>query len=162
MKKQTALRLAQEQQQKQGGYYVDPNRERPLQPLAEQQFVPYGQCVHPAVAVNPVVNPGYPTGHVGIPAPNVGFPNQGYPIQNPPVAQFSPTGSYDSYGNPLGVASFVCTENRQLSPRNLQQHVLMRREVSFNQSESVLQGQVLKFLTLPHRSVCWVLYRFRM
>jgi hypothetical protein len=150
LKKQTALRLAQEQQQKQGGVFVtDPNtgRDLPLQPLPGLQLSGHGQFVHPIQSNNGFVAASHhQAGHLPyaspargvsvMPTPQPDFPSpQPYsyqlphPIpQNPTVPQ---TGGYEkNYGNPSSsrVQQHIA-EQRQISPRNMQPHAPGRRQV---------------------------------
>lgn len=129
LKKQTALRLAQEQQQKQG-YMPDTDRNRPLQPLGEHQFPPSGQPPHPVVPGHAAGRYGYAGPRVGVSPSTAEVPNQGYQCPNPPqVAHFNQTGPFNGHGHPTAAAPYDYTENRQLSPRSMQNQNHVRHEV---------------------------------
>lgn len=136
MKKQTALRLAQEQHQKQGGvsgYVAEPSRDRPLQPLPGHQLSGYGQFAHPqpTVFVNQPGHHPYASTRGVLPTPLVGFTNPQPPFQmRNPHLEFNQASGYDVYGNPHRAQSFEQTENRQLSPRDVHPHAPGPRQVS--------------------------------
>jgi hypothetical protein len=119
LKKQTALRLAQEQQQKQTAYPSEILRDQVVQPLSEQQATGYGPFVQPPSSAffNHGAPKVYPHQFEGTASPHSVHPNPSYAQQNP---QFKPRVFNETYGVPgqLGLP-VEQMDIRQLSPQNV-------------------------------------------
>ena len=130
LKKQTALRLAQEQQQKQTACTDDTERDQGVQPLPEQQVTGFGSFVQPQSAsfFNHGVPKVYPYQFEGTASPLGVQPNQPYHQQIPP---YKPRVFSDSYSLSGQIGLPVeQMDIRQLSPLNVQL-AAAPRQVSF-------------------------------
>eukprot|EP00429_Kryptoperidinium_foliaceum_P053427 CAMPEP_0176089684 /NCGR_PEP_ID=MMETSP0120_2-20121206/44916_1 /TAXON_ID=160619 /ORGANISM="Kryptoperidinium foliaceum, Strain CCMP 1326" /LENGTH=626 /DNA_ID=CAMNT_0017423565 /DNA_START=45 /DNA_END=1925 /DNA_ORIENTATION=- len=122
LKRQTALRLAQEQQQKKGYSKDEPSPQTQAQPSIRPSQQPALYSGHGAA-------PGYSMAPPGpIPAPNAGYSGQTPPFaphahnfhQNPPT--FVQGNAYPGHMINASMShSFEQAENRQSSPRSFQQ-----------------------------------------
>ena len=124
LKKQTALRLAQEQQQKLGdGYFVDLSTTTIRQPLADQQVPVFGQFAPSATFLVQHSPSGYPV------APISGATMIIYPNATP---QFSNQLQLQQNAHQQGVYNRLSeeyVENRPNFPHDNQQQVLTRCRV---------------------------------
>lgn len=126
LKKQTALRLAQEQQQKQTSYSCE---SQVVPPLSDQRVAGLGPFVQPQVApfFNHAVPKAYPYQFEGNASPHGGQPNQPYHQQNLPCKPRIFNDNYSVSGQ-VGLP-VEQMEIRQLSPENVQLAIAPRQDV---------------------------------
>ena len=158
LKKQTALRLAQKQQQKQTSYTSETLRDPVVQPLSEQHVTGFSPFVQPQSAsfLNHGVPKAYPCQFEGTASPHSVHPNGPYHQQN---HSFKPRVFNETYGLPNQMGFPVeQMDIRQLSPQNVQL-VNAPRQVSVSPTFSNLflgRKSYHSFWPLGYRSTAYV------